>query len=168
MQYAAMMGRELRAQLPLGEYLEPRCGAAELKADAKRLALVHRMTVMASKGLVPEMLEDLRAIGEIELNREGSQLTRDAARACVKVASYEQFWRHFLKAPSKLTAELISAARGSANDVLACVGKGMLWTARHGELPVGSRWALALQGMKLVTAAGHWPRETSFQRHVKV
>lgn len=52
------VGRKLRTGLALGDYLVPRL--AQVGAPAtQRQALLNRMTVMASKGCLPEMMEDL-------------------------------------------------------------------------------------------------------------
>lgn len=54
------VGHKLRASLPLGDYLVPR--VADVCASAlQRPALLGRMTVMASKGCLPEMLDDLHS-----------------------------------------------------------------------------------------------------------
>lgn len=54
------VGRKLRENLALGEYLAPAC-TTPLNARDQQTALLARMQVMASKGCIPEMLEDLSA-----------------------------------------------------------------------------------------------------------
>lgn len=55
------VGQKLRANVPLGDFLVPR--QASISAPATQgQALLARMTVMASKGCLPEMMTDLRDI----------------------------------------------------------------------------------------------------------
>jgi len=55
------IGQKLRASLPLGDYLVPR-QAIFSAPTAQRQALLARMTVMASKGCLPEMTIDLQSV----------------------------------------------------------------------------------------------------------
>lgn len=55
------VGQKLRASLPLGDYLVPRQAQVSGPAVLRR-ALLARMTVMASKGCLPEMMEDLQSV----------------------------------------------------------------------------------------------------------
>ena len=56
--YEQLIGRKLRHAAPLGDYLVPRRPVKRGSADYAE-ALIHRMTVMASKGLIEEMFDDL-------------------------------------------------------------------------------------------------------------
>lgn len=55
------VGQKLRASLALGEYLVPRQVGA-LSIHEQRKGLMNRMEVMASKGCIPEMFEDLHLL----------------------------------------------------------------------------------------------------------
>lgn len=55
------VGQKLRASLPLGDFLVPRQASLSAPATQGR-ALLARMTVMASKGCLPEMMRDLQDI----------------------------------------------------------------------------------------------------------
>ena len=59
--FDARVGRKLRASLPLGDYLVPRLTEVSTALE-RRKALLARMTVMASKGCITEMIEDLHSV----------------------------------------------------------------------------------------------------------
>ena len=88
--YDAVVGRKLRASLPLSAYLVPP-GPAD--SGPKQIeALLSRMEVMASKGLIREMFEDLgTALRYVEEAGGGSidaRLSRCANAVCVGYAYY--------------------------------------------------------------------------------
>lgn len=55
------VGKKLKANVPLADYLVPRQAKVLDRAD-QRQALLGRMTVMASKGCLPEMMDDLQSV----------------------------------------------------------------------------------------------------------
>jgi len=57
--YNQILGKKVRAELSLGEYLVPR-QTGPLNYEAHREALLNRMCVMGSNGCIPEMFEDLQ------------------------------------------------------------------------------------------------------------
>jgi hypothetical protein len=88
--YDAVVGRKMRASLPLSAYLVPP-GPAD--AGPKRVeALLSRMEVMASKGLIREMFEDLvtalRCAEEDCGSDIDARLSRCANAVCVGYAYY--------------------------------------------------------------------------------
>lgn len=56
------VGLKLRDSIQLGDYLVPRRQAIDSDPSTQREALMARMTVMASKGCLTEMMEDLRSV----------------------------------------------------------------------------------------------------------
>lgn len=60
-QFDQRVGRKLRTSLALGDYLVPRTDHIST-STAERQALLARMIVMASKGCLSEMMEDLRSV----------------------------------------------------------------------------------------------------------
>lgn len=89
------VGQKLRASLALGEYLVPRQGDVSDPA-LKRAALLGRMTVMASKGCMAEMFEDLRTITtEGVLDEHASQTLRNAVCIGYAPAMIEDDWAEF-------------------------------------------------------------------------
>lgn len=75
-----VVGRKLRESLPLGAYLVPPTN--ESLGGAQRAAgLMSRMEVMASKGLIPEMLDDL--VAALQQHAEvGDDVRHSAERCC--------------------------------------------------------------------------------------
>lgn len=71
------VGQKLRETLAPGDYLVPR-QPGELSAPAQRQALLNKMTIMASKGCIPEMFVDLRQL--LSLPETGPQLSSSDAK----------------------------------------------------------------------------------------
>jgi GT2 family glycosyltransferase len=93
------VGQKLRANLPLGDYLVPRSPNATTPAS-RRPALLARLTVMASKGCLPEMMEDLQSLlALIPLNAtlEAHELETLSAAICTGYAAdaIEHQWKEF-------------------------------------------------------------------------
>lgn len=156
MRYAALMGSELRSSLPLGDYLVPRRGASELDSDSRRTALLERASVMAGKGLLPEMLEDLKAAsGESSFGR----LAAVDQEACSSIGFQEYFLECLLADQARLTAALAALAFGlRGREVVAWIGRSVLWSARHGDRVPAERRRLLLTSLRLLIAARMWPR----------
>jgi glycosyltransferase involved in cell wall biosynthesis len=77
-QFDAMVGRKLREATPLGDFLVP-ARAEEPQGAARRDAFLARAVVMASKGLVGEMFDDLE---------NAQQVAGCAADAGARVSRY--------------------------------------------------------------------------------
>jgi GT2 family glycosyltransferase len=98
--FERVVGLKLRNSTPLGHFLVPkRDGTIEPK-DARH-ALFRRMLVMGSKGLVTEMMEDLRhALTTMPSTGKISEIERDLCRHAVCVGYAEsaiaEDWRSFL------------------------------------------------------------------------
>lgn len=153
--FSAMMGKELRDQIPLGDYLYPRRGSNPLEAEARCQALVHRMGTMASKGLILEMLEDLSLASITASSAQRGWFGREEAKSCWRVATYECFLPAFLKEAGSITASLISRADAGTIGVLRSLARGLLWAARHAELSPADRWRLAWQALRLFVGSFH-------------
>ncbi len=70
--YDHQVGLKLRAALPLGDYIVPRTDGVNT-LEKTRQALLARMVVMASKGCIAEMFEDLKAT--LETLQPGQRLS---------------------------------------------------------------------------------------------
>lgn len=151
MQYSAMMGRELRAQLPLGEYLHPRQPDGELDPAAKRRALIHRMAVMGCKTLLPEMLEDLHALAALPTSGVAG-LGPEETTACRMLMSHEYFVAQLLEDPGVVAGQMIDAAYSGGRDVLRALGRGLLAAVRYGDFSRRDRMRLTLQAFHLIAA----------------
>ncbi|MGA8261339.1 MAG: glycosyltransferase [Arenicellales bacterium] len=86
LEYDQIFFRELYRTLPLTDYLPP---SMSLEGH-RRLAMLQRMRVMASKLLGSEVLEDLRRIG---LDGDSAPLTGDERRLIRKVATKTPYYK---------------------------------------------------------------------------
>lgn len=94
------VGRKLRASLALGEYLVPR-QQGEVAPSLQSRALLGRFAVMASKGCIPEMLEDLRGFLQLapanaSLKPEDVRSIAQAIRTGYAPNAIEDQWHEFL------------------------------------------------------------------------
>lgn len=151
MQYSAMMGRELRARLPLGEYLHPRRTDHELDDTDRRRALMHRMAVMGCQSLLPEMLEDLRSLSAIA-RPSASALGPDEVSACRVMMSHEYFLAKFLERPTAIAGQMIDTASAGGRDVLRAFGRGLLAAVRYGDFSRRDQVQLTLQAFRLIAS----------------
>lgn len=78
--YDHALGLKIRATLPLGDYLIPRL-SGQLEPETVRAALFSRMVVMASKGLIAEMLEDLQTA--LQTGQQKNRLSPSERQQCV-------------------------------------------------------------------------------------
>lgn len=84
--YDGLLGKHLRRETSLGDFLCPRADGA-LSQEQTRLALLNRMSVMASKGLAAEMIEDAGAfakLGTDEATRRLASTEREIAISSVQ------------------------------------------------------------------------------------
>lgn len=133
------VGQKLRASLPLGDYLVPRQANVSAPA-AQRQALLARMTVMASKGCLPEMIDDLRSVLTLLSSDESPtpierQTIAEAICTGYAADAIENQWDEFkllLAGLSNSTAGLI---------VIRSIAVGLFKLAKGypGSLPV--RWS---------------------------
>ncbi|NDP38244.1 MAG: glycosyltransferase family 2 protein [Rhodoferax sp.] len=100
------IGQKLRARLNLGDYLSPRQTVIST-STAQRQALLARMIVMASKGCMPEMMEDLRALlallppDEVPADCQLEAITEAICTGHAALAITDQ-WEHFQELISEL------------------------------------------------------------------
>jgi Glycosyl transferase family 2 len=151
MNYASMLGRQLRAELPLEEYVWPTPPASIDAARLRRQSLLQRMNVMASKGLLDEAFEDLAAAAD------QGMWPLDAAEfmACWKSATHEYFLTRWMASPQvALQRRLELARRAPARAMIAALGRGLLYAGRHAT---ADRKPLLVAALRLLWAA-HRPR----------
>lgn len=116
--YNQVIGKRVRASLPLGEYLVPRAGDQEVSQNLRE-ALLSRMLVMASMGCIPEMLDDISSAlttlpSDANLNNAEARYIRDAF--CTKHAwpAYKDSQSSLLPG-LKMLASLPNGKRAYAN-----------------------------------------------------
>lgn len=132
------IGQKLRARLNPGDYLSPRQTVVST-TTAQRQALLARMIVMASKGCVPEMIEDLREFlatlppDAVLAEHHRQAITEAICTGYAPVAITDQ-WAEFQRMLAKLPYSLAGrTVRHSVATGLFRLGKGY-----PGPIPV--RW----------------------------
>jgi len=122
------VGQKLRANLAPGEYLVPR-QTGELSTSAQRQALLNRMTVMASKGCIPEMFDDLRQLlslpeSGVELISADAKQISEAIRTGYAYEASRNNWSEFMND----VRELKSFPAG--NSAIRALASGMFAMAK--------------------------------------
>jgi hypothetical protein len=153
MRFDAMLGRQVRQELKLSEYLGCENRARELTAARRQEALLNRMAVMASKGLIMEMLEDLEAFAVTrDSMTPACRLSAEQAINCQRAVLRPYFLTALLENPRTFSEGLRSIVdKYDIRDLIACFAKGLLYAARRADRPWRSRFRLL--GCALVVAA---------------
>lgn len=158
MKFDQAIGRGIRDSFALAEYLPAPVpvpaaavtGAAAEPAPvaAERLALLHRMQVMASKGLIGEMLDDLeqatRVAADVPLSAEERQLCREAiCDSYCQLAMVDSRSLFFGRVRDL-------AATESGRDMVSAFARGMFWLARTDQSGAGDRLRRLAVSLKLL------------------
>lgn len=156
MEAGGMLGRDLRRRLPLASYLprlaNPADGAPLAKA---RTALIQRMAIMASKGLVREMVVDLRSAANLPFDGPNEALDRDEALACWEVGNFPFFQMRLLDAPDRVVTRLAAAMENrTGKAIVARIARGILHAARLPDRSTRERRVLARCALRLFLACG--------------
>ena len=156
MRFDAMLGRQVRQELKLAEYLGCECRTQELTPARRQEALLNRMAVMASKGLVAEMLEDLEAFAAIrDSTATVSRLSAEQAIDCQRAVLRPYFLTALLESPRNFTEGLRSVVeKCDVRDLIACFAKGLLYAARRADRPWRSRLRLLRCALMVAGIAG--------------
>lgn len=139
--YDAMIGRGLRQEASLGEYLTPPVTGALTLAQT-RDALLNRMSVMASKGLGREFVEDAIAFADASDDRQFA-LTPEQRRTAVTAVQQRYFLLNVVPQP----AELVRRARALAQrplgrPLLRAFARGLAGLANWGARSAHQRWQI--------------------------
>jgi len=137
--FDGLLGRHLRRDAELGEFLSPPA-AGTLTDERRRQALLNRMSVMASKGLASEMIEDALAVAALGDGRAIPELA--PAERSIAVSSVQQ--RYFLLAVVPEWADFERRARALAANplgraMLRAFARGLFGLARWGASSLGER-----------------------------
>ena len=149
MEFDGLLGGELRERLALQDFLPEVPHTLPLDVGGQRLALVHRLAVMASKGLVDEMAADLREAAGLGKGLPGTPTAAEAdvLRRC---ATHRYFLMRLLSEPKRVVALLRSAGRGPfGRGARLQLARGILWSVRHADLCPRNRWMLTWSAVRL-------------------
>ena len=110
---------------------------------------------MASKGLVREMVVDLRSAANLPINGPSEALDQEEVLACREVGSFPFFQRRLLDAPNRVVTLLAGAAEcHTGKAIVACIGRGILHAARCSERATRERRVLVRCALRLFLATG--------------
>jgi len=155
MEVGGRLGKDLRRRLSLQAYLPSGAGKAGMAKRDLRRALLERMAIMASKGLIQELLVDLHSAANVEAADGVAGLARGEARAAWEVGNFPFFQMRLLDEPERVGTRLLAAARSRVGKlILARIARGILHAARHPARPAGERRVLARCALRLFAACG--------------
>jgi glycosyltransferase involved in cell wall biosynthesis len=132
------IGQKLRANLPLGDYLVPRQSHID-NPDICRQAILARLTIMASKGCLPEMMEDLQSLlalapDNTPPNPAELQVISEAMCLGYAPAAIEQQWQDFNRLLTALPSTL------GARSVIRSMAVGLVRLAKGYPGSIALRW----------------------------
>ena len=155
MEAGGRLGRDLRRRLPLASYLPRRSDGAGPPIAKARAALVQRMAVMASKGLIREMVVDLRSAANLPFDGQSEALGQDEALACREVGDFPFFQMRLLDAPDRVVTRLAGAAQcRTGKAIVASIARGILHAARYSGRTTRERRILVRCALRLLLACG--------------
>lgn len=127
--YDGMLGRSLRREAGLGEFLTPPLRGEPTTAQ-RREAMLNRMSVMASKGLASEFIDDAVAFAEQVRSAQGE--VTSAERAVAKAAlQHRYFLFNVMPDRADFLKRACALARSSqGRTLLRAFARGLLGLAR--------------------------------------
>lgn len=149
--YENLIGRQLREQVSLAEYLMRSPGDDPRDCQERRTALLQRMAVMSGKGLVDEMMSDLATAIQIDPRLP---LTDDQKRLCRSAATREFFQVGVREDPAAFVAGCrVLGRHEAARDALVALARGLFWVARNDAHRLGFTLTLGLSATLMALAA---------------
>ena len=135
------IGRFIRDQFSLGEYLTPPAPSAPTRPLDLATALLNRAGVMATKGLIHEMLEDIGSVTAIgRADGQSSDIPVAQLDMLVKTVSHPYFQNAVSPDVDAFIASLSKVASGTAGGrILRAFSRGYFRYAKSFEGDVGAR-----------------------------
>lgn len=160
MEFDGRLGRRIRNEIALGEFLAPPVIGRPLSPCESRLAVLTRMSVMASKGLVDEAIDDLAAAAAIQARCGIGGLSCEERMLCAS-SMMQQYWlARVLEDPASFLRKLRARSCSSAplmRLLAGCLARGLLYAARKSEHVVLGRSALWRVWLHVAAFAGPRP-----------
>lgn len=158
MEFDGRLGRRIRRELALGEYLAPRVYGRPLTACESRLAVLTRMSVMASKGLIDDALDDLALAADIEARCGIGGLSREERALCARAMMHQYWLARVMEDPGGFLLKLRARSSGPLMRLLAgCLARGLLHAARKSEHVERGRGVLWRVWLRVAAFAGPRP-----------
>lgn len=142
MEYDGRIGLMIRRDVPLAEFIHRSPDTAALSPQEERTALLTRMSIMAGKGLLAEMVQDLEAACAIPVSDSDAQsrLTSEERALCEESMHYGYFWRRLPDCSSEFMRGLRRCSSTSiARQAIRQFAKGMFVHAKSYGDPVPER-----------------------------
>jgi hypothetical protein len=150
--FDAMLGQEIRASLDLAEYIVPRPVEA-CTAEERSTALVHRAAVMGTKGLLPELVNDLVEAGAGNAGTCG--LASAQRELLMRTALNPRFQSRLTSAPAELPRAIRRVPRSRLlREAAGCLVRGLLYAARSGGTDRTRRLRYLRSALTLAAFAG--------------
>ena len=132
--YDGLLGKHLRREAVLGDFLCPRAVGA-LSQEQTRLALLNRMSVMASKGLAAEMIEDAGAFAELGTSAATSRLASTERAVAISSVQHRYFFLSVVPKRAEFERLATPLAKGSRWDraLLRSYARGLIGLAKWGS-----------------------------------
>lgn len=125
-----IVGRALRREAQLGEYLVPP-SHAPLTPGLQRLALANRMTVMAGKGLEEDMIEDARQLATLIDESPEQKLLAEEQRLIIKAGQQRYMGLRLVQNPAAFYVDVDKlCASPSGRSIVKCLSLGIARAAR--------------------------------------
>lgn len=155
LKFDGMLGRKIRANFTLGDFLIPREKTDNLPPASKRAALINRMAVMASKGLIEETLADATAAAAIESDASmNAGFTASEWRMCIETVLHPYFLDVLISTPNRFMEPFLRERRTpSLRRMAACFARGIFYSMRWDNLQSLKR-AKRKQALRLLRFAG--------------
>lgn len=163
LEYDRQIGRKIRANVELAKYLPSKASSDVKGVFDRRSALLWRMSVMASKAMIDEMLDDLEmACGNGVDGSEG--LSYVQRKICSRAICHIYFLMELQKNQKLFLRRLHEIGRFKAGrDAIFGFALGFFWLARSGPEGAGLRLSRLLMGFRLLLAVLPFFRNSSFK-----
>jgi hypothetical protein len=148
--YDAMVGRALRREASLGEFLAPPA-EGQLTPEQQRAATLSRCLVMAGKGALDAMLDDAAQLASCLQRDPPGGLTQDERKLLIGAAQQKYFLVNALADPDEFfqRARRLCGTR-SGRALLRAFARGLVGVAWWGLKDPGERLQALLLAAKLV------------------
>lgn len=142
--YDRKIGQSIATSLPLERYLSEPAATGEGEAGWRRMALIRRAWVMASKAHIEQLVADLLAASRE--SDEATALSPDERACCQSLVDHTYFLMCVLEDPKCLDPLHGLRGRLPGAEILKALGKGFYWkaTEQGGDL----RWPDRLRLLK--------------------
>lgn len=129
LQFEHMIGRRIREELTLSDYFPSESDVTLNDESQRRLAYLQRMLIMASKGLVEEMVSDL--LDAVALAPQ-ARLDESSLGMCRR-AMMREYMQIAMRSCSALFMKQIGPLNKSraGRDALRAMARGLFWVARQ-------------------------------------